>query len=345
MGDVVPSSYIEALAAAKTAIQSARARAVLAVNSELIHLYWTLGRLILDRQEADGWGSKVIERLASDLRREFPQMTGLSRANLHYMRAFAAAWPETESVQQLVGRLPWGHNLLLISKLDDASLRQWYAAQAIEYGWSRAVLENQIMSQLHLRQGVAPSNFAALLPASDSELMQQVTKDPYNLEFLTLERDVAERDLETALVAHVEDFLLELGHGFAFVGRQYILDVDGDEFFVDLLMFHIPTARYVVVELKTTKLTPADVGQLNFYVAAVDDLLRQPSHAETIGLLLSTSRNERVVRYALGRSTSPLAVAGYRYTELGPVEQAILPAEHELFQVVADVVDEFDYRE
>lgn len=226
MGDVVPSSYIEALAAAKTAIQSARARAVLAVNGELIHLYWTLGRLILDRQEADGWGSKVIERLASDLRREFPQMTGLSRANLHYMRAFAAAWPETESVQQLVGRLPWGHNLLLISKLDDASLRQWYAAQAIEYGWSRAVLENQIMSQLHLRQGVAPSNFA-----------------------------------------------------------------------------------------------------------------------ETIGLLLSTSRNERVVRYALGRSTSPLAVAGYRYTELGPAEQAILPAEHELFQVVADVVDEFDYRE
>ncbi len=249
MSGVVPTGYSEALALAKTAIQSARARAELAVNSELIHLYWTLGRLILDRQEANGWGSKVVERLASDLRQEFPGMTGLSPRNLAYMRSFAAAWPDAAIVQQLVAQLPWGHNLQLLAKLDDPDLRRWYAVQAIEHGWSRAVLENQIMSRLHIRQGVASSNFAALLPAADSELMQQVTKDPYNLEFLTLERDVAERDLETALVAHVEEFLLELGHGFAFVGRQYTLDVDGDEFFVHLLMFHIPTAAFSALRI------------------------------------------------------------------------------------------------
>lgn len=269
-------------------------------------------------------------------------MSGLSPGNLNYMRRFAAAWPDRDSCLRVVGKMPWGHNQTLLDKLDDAELRAWYAGQAIEFGWSRAVLEHQIMSGLHRRVGTAPSNFARLFPAGESELVQQITKDPYNLEFLMLERDAAERTLEAALVAHVQQFLLELGHGFAFVGRQYRLDVDGDELFIDLLMFHIPTVRYVVIELKTTKLTGGDIGQLNLYVAAVDDMLRLPGHNETVGLLLCTAKNERIVRYALGRSTSPMAVSGYRYTELPETERQVLPGETELVELVEAAVHEFD---
>ena len=340
--EAVAGRYEATLAAAKVAIQAARSRAVLAASSELIGLYWDLGRLILERQAADGWGTKVIQRFSSDLRAEFPEMTGLSRTNLLYMRAFAAAWPEPGIVQRLVGRLPWGHNIELLDKLDTAAVREWYARKAIEHGWSRTVLANQIMSQLHQRAGAAPSNFADVLPAGDSELMQQLTKDPYNLEFLTLTAPVAERHLERALVAQVERFLLELGTGFAFVGRQWRLELDGDEFFIDLLMFHIPTSRYLVLELKSKKLTPADVGQLNFYVAAVDGEVRLEHHAPTVGLLLCATRNERTVRYALARSTSPMAVAGYRYNELPPAEQAALPAEAELVDAVSAALDRFD---
>jgi predicted nuclease of restriction endonuclease-like (RecB) superfamily len=334
--------YAAALAEAKALVQAARTRAVLAANAELIGLYWRLGHLILDRQVADGWGAKVVERLSRDLRAEFSGMRGLSPTNLDYMRRFAAAWPGVEIPPQLVGRLPWGHVRELLDKLDTSTAREWYAGQAVEHGWSRAVLANQIMSQLHERAGRAPSNFAQALPAGDSELMQQLTKDPYHLEFLTLAVDVAERDLEAALVAQVERFLLELGAGFAFVGRQWRLDLDGDEFFIDLLMFHIPTNRYVVLELKTTKLTPADVGQLNFYVAAVDGEVRLEHHAPTVGLLLCATRNERTVRYALARSTSPMAIAGYRYSELPPAEQAVLPAEAEIVDAVSAALDRFD---
>jgi predicted nuclease of restriction endonuclease-like (RecB) superfamily len=336
------ADYASVLAAAKAAIQAAQTRAVLAVNSELIGLYWDLGRLILDRQSAEGPRTKVVDRLSSDLRREFASMSGLSPGNLNYMRRFAAAWPDRASCPQLVGKMPWGHNRVLLDRLDDRDLRAWYAGQAIEFGWSRAVLEHQIMSGLHKRAGAAASNFAQSLPAGDSELVQQITKDPYNLEFLTLERNAAERTLEAALVAHVQQFLLELGHGFAFVGRQHRLDVDGDELFIDLLMFHIPTARYVVIELKTQKLTGGDIGQLNLYVAAVDDMLRLPGHNETVGLLLCTAKNDRIVRYALGRSTSPMAVSGYRYTELPETEQQALPGEAELVELVEAAVHDFD---
>ena len=341
-------SYVAALTTAKAAIQAARTRAVLAANNELITLYWQLGTLILDRQRVDGWGTKVVERFSADLRAAFPEMTGLSRTNLMYMRALAAAWPDPEIVPRLVGRLPWGHIRELLDKLDDPGEREWYARAAIEHGWSRPVLANQIMSQLHRRAGAAPSNFADVLPAADSELMQQLTKDPYNLEFLTLTAPLAERDLERALVAQVEQFLLELGHGFAFVGRQWRLELDDDEFFIDLLMFHIPTDRYVVVELKTTKLTPADVGQLNFYVAAVDGEVRLAHHSPTVGLLLCATRNglllcatrnERTVRYALSRTTSPMAVAGYRYSELPVAEQAALPNEADLVAIAAAALE------
>lgn len=338
MADLQPSDYAATLAAAKTAIQAARTRAVLAANAELIGLYWQLGRLILDRQTNEGWGTKVVDRLSRDLRGEFPEMTGLSPRNLIYMRTFAAAWPEPPIAPQAVAQLPWGHIRELLDKLGDPALREWYARAAVEHGWSRNVLTNQIMSQLHVRAGAAPSNFDRLLPAGDSELMQQLTKDPYNLEFLTLAGDVAERDLERALVEQIERFLLELGAGFAFVGRQYRLDLDGDEFFIDLLMFNTDHNRYVVVELKTGKLTPADVGQLNFYVGVVDGEIARAHHAPTLGLLLCANRNERTVRYALGRSTSPMAVAGYRYDELPAEEQASLPGEAELVEAVGDAL-------
>jgi predicted nuclease of restriction endonuclease-like (RecB) superfamily len=331
--------YAEALAEAKSAIQAARTRAVLAVNNEVIGLYWKLGRLILDRQAQLGWGSQVVGRLSDDLRAAFPEVTGLSPGNLGYMRRMAAGWVGEADCLRVVGKLPWGHVRIMLDRLDDPALREWYAREAVEYGWSRAVLENQIMSQLAERSGRAPSNFTRVLPAPDSELMQQMTKDPYNLDFLTLRSDVAERELETALVDRIERFLRELGQGFLFAGRQYRLDVDGDEFFIDLLMFHANTNRYVVIELKTTKLTPADVGQLNFYVAVVDDVLRRPHHNETVGLLLCASRNERTVRYALARSTSPLAVAGFRYNELPLEEQVALPVEADLVRIVEEALD------
>lgn len=327
--------YAAALATAKATIQAARTRAVLAVNSELIGLYWDLGRLILDRQEAEGWGSKVIERLSNDLRAEFLGMTGLSRSNLLYMRAFVAAWPDRAIVPQLVGQLPWGHNRLLLDKLDTRELREWYARSAIEHGWSRVVLQHQIMSQLHRRQGAALSNFARVVPAEDSELMQQATKDPYALEFLTITGDAHERDVELAMIDQLDRVLREFGRGFAYVGRQHRLAVGDDEFFIDLLMFNWVLNRFVVIELKHRKLTPGDVGQLNFYLAVVDDLIRQDHHEPTLGLLLCASKDERTVRYALSGTTSPMAVAGYHYTELPAVEQAVMPAEAEMLDVVA----------
>jgi predicted nuclease of restriction endonuclease-like (RecB) superfamily len=340
MSDLTPDGYSEALSLARQTILSARSRALLIVSAELTTMYWDLGRLILDRQATYGWGAKIVVRLAADLQREFPDIKGLSAGNLHYMRRFATVWPDRANLPTAVGKIPWGHNRLLLDRLSDTDERAWYAAATIEYGWSRAVLENQIMSGLHQRAGVAPSNFGRRLPAADSDLVQQMIKDPYALEFVTLARDVSERDLELALVARVELFLRELGRGFSFVGRQYRLDVDGDEFFVDLLMFDAESNRYCVIELKTKKLTPADVGQLNFYVAVVDDTLRRAHHAETVGLLLCASRNDRTVRYALARSTSPLAIAGYRYTELPATDRGALPNEHELLDLVTQVLDD-----
>jgi predicted nuclease of restriction endonuclease-like (RecB) superfamily len=266
-------------------------------------------------------------------------MTGLSTRNLRYMRDFAREWPDRAMLQRLVAQLPWGHNITLLEQLDDPAMREWYARSAIEYGWSRDVLLNQIMSQLHARQGVAPTNFERLLPAADSELMQQATKDPYALEFLTITGDAHERDVEQAMIDQLDRFLRELGAGFSYVGRQWRLDVAGDEFLIDLLMFHPESNRYVVIELKHRKLTPADVGQLNFYVAVVEDTLRRAHHAPTIGLLLCSAKNDSTVRYALNASTSPMAVAGYRYTELPAIEQAVLPAEDELLEIVAHAFD------
>ncbi|MDQ2850847.1 MAG: PDDEXK nuclease domain-containing protein [Actinomycetota bacterium] len=308
----LPDSYAAVLASLKSEVRAARLRAHRVVNTELLVLYWTIGRAILDQQAAEGWGTGVINRLADDLRSEFPEMRGIGRSNVHYMRAMAAAWPRTAVVQRAVGQLPWGHITVLLDKLDDQAQRDWYAAKAIENGWSRDVLRLQIIGRLQDRLGAAPSNFADQLPAADSDLAQQLTKDPYVFEFLDLHEHAAERDVERALMDRLQQTLLEFGRGFAFVGRPLHFEVGGDDFYADLVLFHVEQLRYVVVELKIGKFKPGYVGQLGFYVAVVDDQLRrQQIHAPTVGILLCASRNDSVVRYSLANTTAPMAVANY----------------------------------
>jgi predicted nuclease of restriction endonuclease-like (RecB) superfamily len=323
---LLPAGYGPLLAKLKAAVRNAQLRAHRVVNTEMLSLYWTIGRTILDQQAAEGWGTGVINRLADDLRAEFPDMRGLGRSNIHYMRAMAEAWPREAIVQQAVGQLPWGHVTVLLDKLDDRNERDWYAARAAEQGWSRNVLLNQIISRLHQRSGAAPSNFGTRLPAADSELAQQLTKDPYVFDFLGLAASAAERDVEQALTDRLQKTLLELGRGFAFVGRQVHFDVDGDDFYVDLLLFHVEQMRYVVIELKIGRFKPDYAGQLGFYIALVDDELRRPDrHVPTVGILLCAGRNESVVRYALGGAVSPMAVVDYTYDTLPAAERNALP--------------------
>ncbi|WP_244985530.1 PDDEXK nuclease domain-containing protein [Cellulosimicrobium cellulans] len=274
-----------------------------------------MGRVILERQQAAGWGAKVVDQLATDLRAEFPDQRGWSRRNLLHMRAVAHAWPDEEVfVQQAVAQLPWGHVTVLLTRLDDPAHRDWYAAQAAEHGWSRAVLENQIASHLHQRTGAAPTNFTTHLTPADSELAEQLVRDPYVFDHLGLTGRVHERDMEQALMDKLQDTLLEFGHGMAFVGRQVRFTVAGDELVIDLLLFHVDQLRYVVIELKIGKFDSGHVGQLGTYVALVDDRLRNPGrHAHTVGILLVAGRNEAIARYTLAGAPAPLAVANYTY--------------------------------
>ena len=245
-----PDGYTDWLRDLKNRIHSAQQRAALAVNRELVLLYWQIGRDILARQASQGWGAKVIERLAHDLRTAFPELKGFSPRNLKYMRAFAEAWPDMEFVQAVLAQLPWYHQLVLLDKLPNPEARQWYAGKAIEHNWSRNVLVMQIETRLMERNGEAVTNFQASLPQPQSDLARESLKDPYRFDFLGLTEEAQERDVEQALVKHVTEFLLELGAGFAFVGRQVLMDVGGDEFFIDLLFYHLKLRCYVVIELK-----------------------------------------------------------------------------------------------
>jgi len=332
---ILPDDYAVLLDQLKQEVRGAQFRAHRQVNTELLRLYWRIGKTILDRQDAEGWGAKVLDRLAADLRAEFPDMTGLSRSNLHYMRQMAGAWPADAIVQQAVGQLPWGHVTVLLGKLPDAEARNWYAERAAAEGWSRGVLIDRIKGQLQLRVAAAPSNFPVQLAGDDSDLAQQLVKDPYAFEFLGLSGAVAERDLEQALMDHLQRFLLELGHGFAFVGRQWHFEVDGDDFYVDLLFFNFVQNRFVVVELKVDKFQPAYTGQLGMYVAWIDANLRdQTAHAPTIGILLCADKNESVVRYSLAGSSTAMAVAEYSYDALPTLERAAVPTADDLVDVI-----------
>jgi len=340
----LPADYAPLLADIKARVQSARLKAGLAANRELLALYWDIGRLILDRQQREGWGAKVIDRLAQDLQRAFPGQQGFSPRNLKYMRAFAEAWPETVTVQppaaQItearkpdsaivqaplariavtrspivqapLAQLSWYHHLALLDKLNSPAERLWYAAKTVEHGWSRNVLALQIEAGLHQRQGKAVTNFKTTLPPAQSDLAQGITKDPYLFDFLSLREDANERAVEAGLVAHVEKFLLELGAGFALVGRQLHLEVGDQDFYLDLLFYHLKLRCFVVIDLKAREFTPEAAGKMNFYLSAVDDRFRQPGDQPSIGLILCRSKNRVIAEYALRDMTKPIGVAGY----------------------------------
>jgi predicted nuclease of restriction endonuclease-like (RecB) superfamily len=322
--------YASLLAELKERIRTARLKAAVAVNEELILLYWSIGRDILDRQTAAGWGARVIDRLAADLRRDFPEMTGLSPRNLKYMRAFAEAFPESEIVQQVVARLPWGHAIKLVESVKSPEQRIWYARQAAEYGWSRNVLAHQIDSDLFTRQGKALTNFGRTLPAPQSDLAQELIKDPYSFDFLSLGPEITERELEQGLLEHLRALILELGKGFAFVGSQYHLEVGDQDYYLDLLFYHLRLRCFVVVELKIEEFKPEFAGKMNFYLSAVDDQLRHKSDAPSIGIILCKGKNEVIVEYALRDSSKPMGVAEYRLSAALPESlQAELPTEAE----------------
>ena len=322
-----PEGYADWLADLKGRIHTAQQRATLAVNRELVLLYWQIGCDILARQAQQGWGTKVIERLAHDLRAAFPEMKGFSPRNLKYMRAFAQAWPDAEFVQAVLAQLPWYHQLALLDKLPGPETRRWYAAKAIEHNWSRNILVMQIETRLLERSGTAVTNFVISLPRPQSDLARESLKDPYRFDFLGLTDEAQEREIENALVKHVTEFLLELGAGFAFVGRQVLLDVGGDEFFIDLLFYHLKLRCYVVIELKGGKFKPEHLGQLGFYLTAMDRQVKSEHDNPTIGLLLCKSKNKIVAEYALGDKTQPMGIAEYKLLESLPAElQTSLPS-------------------
>jgi predicted nuclease of restriction endonuclease-like (RecB) superfamily len=310
----LPDGYEAFLGELKSRIRSAQVRAALSVNRELILLYWSIGNGILERQRSEAWGAKVIDRLAADLSRAFPGITGFRARNLKYMRSLAEAYPDPEFVQRVVALLPWGHNIRLLDTVKDPEERVWYIRQAVENGWSRNVLVHQIESGLYRRQGKALTNFSRTLPAPHSELAQQVIKDPYNFDFLTLGPEIGERELERSLTEHVRDFILELGKGFAFLGSQFHLEVGGQDFFIDLLFYHVRLRCYVVIDLKIEDFKPEFAGKMNFYLSAVDEQLRHDQDHPSIGIILCKQRNNIIVEYALRDTNKPMGVAHYLLT-------------------------------
>lgn len=317
-----PSDYIATLNEIKDRIRSERVRVAMAANAAMVLMYWEIGRVILARQADEGWGTRVIDRLSADLRNEFPDMQGLSPRNLKYMRKFADAWPDQAIVQGALAQLPWWQNIALLEKLDDAPTRLWYAQQTIANGWSQPVLCLQIESQAHLRQGKAVNNFALTLPPADSDLAAQIFKDPYLFDFIGTADPRREREVEQALVDHVQKFLLELGAGFAFVGRQVHLEFASKDYYLDLLFYHLKLRCYVVVELKAVPFEPEFVGKLNMYMSAVDDLLRHPDDQPTIGLLLCAGKDRIIAEYALSGCKRPIGVADWtkQLTETLPAD-------------------------
>jgi predicted nuclease of restriction endonuclease-like (RecB) superfamily len=334
----IAESYTTWLGELKQRIQSAQQRAALSVNRELVLLYWHIGHDILERQKAQGWGAKIVDQLAKDLTTAFPDMKGFSRSNLMYMRAFHEAWPDESIVQQLVGQLPWGQNLLLLTKLKTIEERQWYAAKAIEHGWSRNVMWYHISTQLHQRSGQAVTNFDQRLPAPESELAQQTLKDPYLFDFLGVSNEAHEREIETAMTRHITKLLMEMGEGFAFVGRQVNVAVDGQDFFIDLLFYNYRLHRFMVVELKAGEFKPEHAGQLNFYVTLVDEKIKSAEDKPTLGLLLCKQQHRVVAEYALRGMTQPIGIAEYKLQLPDDLAQ-YLPS---IAQIEAELADDGD---
>jgi predicted nuclease of restriction endonuclease-like (RecB) superfamily len=329
--NITNDNYKQFLNDLKSRVETSRYKASLSVNREMILLYHHIGTEILRSQDKHGWGAKIIDQLSRDLRSEFPDMKGFSPQNLKYMKRFAEEYNVEEIGQQAVDQLPWGHNITLMYEIADKKEREFYIQKVKEHGWTRNILSMQIETNLYSREGKAVTNFSATLPALHSDLAQATLRNPYLFDFLSLGKDAHEREVEKALVAHIERFLLEIGEGFAFLGRQYHLQVEDQDFYLDLLFYNIKLRSFLVVELKSGKFKPEYTGKMNFYLSAVDDLLRQPSDNPSIGLILCRSKVGVLAEYALRDMSKPIGLAEYRLTELLPKEiKTILPTIEEL---------------
>lgn len=339
-GNQMPVDYKNLLAELKERITSERLRVTFAANAAMILLYWDIGQTILRRQKREGWGAKVIDRLSADLRKAFPNMHGLSPRNLKYMRKFAKAWPDKTIVQASLAQITWYHNVALLEKLDTQEARLWYAAQTLENGWSRNILVIQIESNLIGRRGKAVSNFNTVMPPADSDMAAQIFKDPYLFDFLGTADPRREREIEQALMDHIQRFLMELGAGFAFVGRQVHLEFASADYYLDLLFYHLKLRCYIVVELKAVPFDPAFIGKLNMYLSAVDDLLRHPDDKPAIGLLLCRGKDRLIAEYALRDLRKPIGVADWAtkiVTRLPKEFRGSLPTVEEIETELADL--------
>jgi predicted nuclease of restriction endonuclease-like (RecB) superfamily len=315
---VMATDYKTFLRELKKKIQKAQIRAALSVNRELVLLYWQIGRDILIRQQQEGWGAKIVDLLSKDLKRSFPEMKGFSARNLTYMKTFAEAYPDFEFTQQAAAQIPWSHNCIILDKVRGFEQRKWLIQQTVQNGWSRAVLTHQIESRLYERSGASVSNFEQSLPTPQSDLAREILKDPYNFDFITLDMEAHERDIEKGLVQHIRSFLLELGVGFAFLGSQYHIEIGDQDFYVDLLFYHVRLRCFVVVDLKATEFKPEYAGKMNFYLSAVDDLFRHKHDSPTIGLILCKTKNKVVAEYALRDINKPIGISGFQITEIVP---------------------------
>jgi predicted nuclease of restriction endonuclease-like (RecB) superfamily len=338
----LPSDYLSLLGSIKERVQKAQLYAVLSVNRELILLYWHIGREILQRQQREGWGTHVIDRLSRDLHAAFPQMRGFSPRNLKYMRAFAEAYPDEQFVQAPLAQITWYHHITLLDKVKDEHQRHWYIQQAIEHAWSRNVLVHQIETNLFGRKGKAITNFSSTLPALHSDLAQDALKDPYVFDFITTsEEETKERNLQSALIAHIRHFLLELGVGFTFVGSNYHVQVGENDFYIDLLFYHIRLHCYVIIELKTGEFKAEYAGKMNLYLAAVNQQIKEPEDNPSIGIILCRSRDKATAEYALSDMQKPIGVASYT-TGLPESLRDKLPDVKELEESLEEIRGEAD---
>lgn len=329
--------YIEWVKDLKSKILSTQIKAAILVNQELLNLYWELGRSISEKTNSANWGSSIVESLSNDLKRELPNQKGFSRSNLFSMKRwyefYSTKSESIEKVQQLVGQIPWGHNTLIVSKASSLEEAIFYCRKTIENGWSRSVLIHQIELGLFHRQGKAITNFDKTLPQPHSDLANETLKDPYKLDFLTLHEKAREKDLEEQLIKHITSFLLELGAGFSFVGRQVALKVDNKDFFIDLLFYHIKLKCYVVVELKSVEFRAEFAGKLNLYLSAVDDLIKTEAENPSIGLLICKSKSKIIAEYALRGMSQPIGIAEYELSKAVPENlKSSLPSIEEIEQ-------------
>lgn len=322
----------------KERIQTAQIKAAVSVNQELLRLYWDMGERIVEKQKKSAWGDGFIQHMSIDLQSEFPEMKGFSVSNLKYMRQWYLFFSKSQQVVGQIMQIPWGHNIVIISKCKNIEEADFYIKKTIQNNWSRAMLTHHIESGLYAREGKAITNFKTTLPAPQSDLARQTIKDPYNFDFLTIREKHDEKELEDALIDHLTKFLLELGAGFSYIGRQQRIEVAGDEYYLDLLFYHVKLHCYVVIELKAIKFKPEFAGKLNFYVSAVDGILRTDQDNPTIGILICKSKNDTVVEYALKDINKPIGVSEYTITRSLPDKfKSSLPSIEELERELSEI--------